>query len=374
MIIELSDQFEQVDANEFGDRYQIPIGNLIDAHKNGWHLLLASRGTLSNILQTDFLSTHQHAVVENIYENIAVERTIASNATVSVLVVPSGAPTIPENPRHQTVISLEEFADPDLCQPTQVLVEDQVNDGGFLRILCHALHKELGLSTVPQPVFLNGGGGRMGAVLAQLLERNRFTVVVVDSDKESPTASFGNTAQLVRNAIEANPSRFVRERVLTTREAENLISLEYCSDLYKDNPEVQTTIRKIERLEQNDRAAATPPHEYLMRYFDLKVGLHRSKVASAANEDTRQYLIRSWRVLDPTETEFEVDDFEPIQDQICAGISTNLLRVFVEQSTRKPHFDRIRGCLKRSIFWNDVLELAQEICFVSAKAEVQRAL
>lgn len=371
MIVELSTKFDDLIADGTIETYFGAIENLILAHGFGYHVFLPSRTVLEHLItKSTTFSERQIATLGSIKNNYSDLAGLARTVEFTVLALPDGAPSIKERRNQNKRLPLKYFEDSSSWHRFRLLVEHAANDGGFYRSICTTIGENLGLAGWFQFDAAHGAGGTTATEYARFCTEARPTLCIVDSDKASPVASLGGTAQRVRDLIGSESSILIEAHVLQVRSAENFVPIAICRELFAGNRGVLLNLARIERLE--DCSHNAPCDQQLIRFFDFKNGLTRSHIRKS-NSAERRFLMSMWHVLCPEEVDFDPYDAD-VDDVICGGVSTRLLEQF--QSFTQYYRNRRKALaeLGRHPFWAELAELAKQIIAYGIRPVVSRAI
>jgi hypothetical protein len=373
MLLELSRDFTEMAISDLSVADSTGLENILSAHTNGHHVLFGPREFLRCCSQSADFGARSRGIAKTILDNFSENSGLASSATVSALLKPTGTPLAIERPSHQFVLPISFFENPDAAAPAILLVENSNGDGKFFKMLrnTYARHRGTNLANLTLEVR-HGGGMDTAEVLADIGPRSTFVLCIVDSDKHFPSDNLGDTAQAVESVIARLEHPTTKLEVLSVSETENLVPLEYLRLVYENDPEIIRTLAKIERLEAADRLRQNRPDTQFLRYFDFKDGLQRSKIEDSTTDLQKDFLLNVWKHLDPGETEFDTDP--DLDDQICSGISSKILSNVVQTFIKPRQFDLFRGCVNRAILGPETEELAQLLVGWSMSSERHRAI
>jgi hypothetical protein len=367
MIIRLSSSFDTIARAELEALADI-FEMLLNSHRAGAHVFVPVDPILTWITEPDSgFSRTQRACADEIWENVSIYRGLAKDAQFAVLVVPTGDQKIPERINDRIVVNIETLKEGGALERARVLVENALTDAAFFQTLCRCFATELGFSRKLSIDFMHGGGATTGQQYELAAAQHRPTLCIVDSDRCSWDSALGDTAQAVRRVCGTEIASTVTCRILPVREVENWIPLEISKDMYAQSQDIQETIDLIERLHVHDRQR--PNNEMFVRWFDFKRGLKRSDFKNPKCAASHAFLQQMWTALDPTEDEFEIDDYPAEQETICGGISQRLLERFIEYTEFSKNDSRVRGEIKRGFFYEEIRDLVALILAFSARPD-----
>jgi hypothetical protein len=237
----------------------------------GHHLVGGSRQVLQRILELQGLSNRAksafRAANDRAMDFHALKQSISRRilATRNVLEAQFEPP--------QWHVPLRRFSEQIALQSPALLAEN-LSDARFYCELAdkfrwHCKYRSLCFSAVP----VGGGGSTTSVELRERIETHpRFTLCIVDSDREFPEAPLGNTAASCL-AVLPTDTWHGKLKILWVRELENLLPQEWLCETTSgsQNPNVTDTIRML------DTSQAT----FLRRFCDFKSGFTSCELISS---------------------------------------------------------------------------------------------
>ena len=369
MLIRLSSAFDRMDYDNL-EPFAGIIENLIYCHRQGNHVFFPGQRVLEWIIdQHNIFSQSQRSSALEIKESAPFYQGIIKDAAFVVLIVPAGAPLVAERENDFALLHINRFSNSTVLERGKILVENAETDGAFFRALCECLARSAGFARVPSIEFMHGGGSTIGPEYERVANGNRPVVCIVDSDRCSPKAPLGDTAEAIRKiqGTEVNP--LATSWVLDVREAENFIPLEVTRDLYLNNPHVQNVITKLECFKTHDEKSKS--EDRFIRWFDMKNGFRRSYFKQPKCAGSQNYLREMWSILDPHEKDFDIDTASG-SDIICGGISANLLEAFAQHAKIPRNRVRIHAEMRRGGFYGELSELVAFLLAFTAHPAISR--
>lgn len=363
MIIELSHHFDALAANEW-TAYQQAIENLLAARAQGWHLLVMSRRTAEAALANLELSKTQTAVLRNyILERNATLVGQSRDAFIKIVALPEGK-NLPMG-GNVIPIPLREFSTLDNCQPARLIVEDADADGAFLKVAAEIFARDFSASRIFKLEIIHGGGDPIHNRYSACLESARPSICIVDGDKICPTSNFGNTALKIKSAIGKERYSSVSAIILPAREMENLIPIDFCCDIYADNPQIMSTLSTLKHLTGDQLKNGAESDRFFIRYFDMKNGL-RVKEISLASGECQNYLLEIWSLIKKSEEQFDLDgDYT-----IVSGISQSMLKKTVQSLISSGALRRsFYETCKKYVLWEDISHISRTVFYYGACGE-----
>lgn len=367
MIIELSERFASFTAAEWSE-YHTAIENLIVAHREGFHIFSPSRDICSSLLQNCELSVTQSEVLKH---HIAAKLStiLGQVQSADAVIVCNPSDYANETTRdNQIAIDLNEFAFTTACLPSKLIIENADFDGRLLENLCSLFGRRLGYLMPFKIEKIHGGGSSTGLRYRDACLSARPSICVVDGDQKFANGTLGETAKAVRNFHGTELHNTVEHFVLPVRELENCLPISSFLDVYSTNHEVRSRIHGLRNYCEYRDAQNFPPHLNAISFFDLKIGISRSNVASFPAH-SREAVRRMDQFL--SHQEIVTADYDDVTDGtvIHPGISENLLPNYCEY-LEDQQFDRnsLIGKFERSPEWNWLNKMIKRILSFGAGA------
>lgn len=159
MIIETGRAFDDFSAQDYS-RCAVALSNILHAHINGFHIFSPRREDAEKMLDLPDFSQREKAALERIRKQYPQTTSLARSAYMTVLALPDGRETdSPDFPNQKKRIALRSMADADILLPCELLVENEITDGDFYKLLCNSLARAAGFEYVPPIRSRMGGGG-----------------------------------------------------------------------------------------------------------------------------------------------------------------------------------------------------------------------
>lgn len=254
------------------------------AHMEGKHLVTGSRKVLTQILSLNGHLSHKNITLyKRLLHEVPQYGCMHTKLSTYCRVFNFESEYKKTKTGDNTIIQLpiSFFDDSSKVQPVN-LVSENTDDTKLFQHICRAYSFENKLNNIKtkfQPIM--GGGDQTAKQFTNYQEKGLFTICVVDSDKQHPNDSFGNTAKKV---IEANDrSVFTDYYLLECREIENLISERQLQDVCKGDQNRMRAVNFISKLEKSK-------NNEKRFYIDFKNGLKLLDIlAYPAGSERRKY-------------------------------------------------------------------------------------
>lgn len=273
MLFELSDELLQAwDQLQLDDRWHHALAHLGCAVREGKHVVACSFELINKILTSTLLDRTIQGDFRNIKLRLQDSQQLLRELKERAQVHPQPGPLIARQPGDgQTLhrVRYDYLADSMRTQATALVAED-LNDvtiyeaAARAHVLRHTNPDLRGTRLMFRKQ--QGGGGRTGAVY-ELRADEAPTLCIVDSDRASPGARQGRTAEKVQDSTVL----LAGCHVLPCRELENLLSpgllraaVEHAGEGY--DPQREDWKKRIHRLAAAGLLASDPP----LWHLDLK--------------------------------------------------------------------------------------------------------
>lgn len=207
------------------------IKNLLDAYKQGIHIIALENRLKGRILTSIFENEPEYQqIIQYIYNKHQENKTLKKKLNAFVKVTPSEATFCRSSSTDkQTIFNVPiTYFDEPLLKTS--LITENLEDGIFYAGLIDRIQCDQ-IFDIPQSISLKftndpGGGSQIHRVFKNKAENEkRFTFSICDSDKNSITGCFGETAKQLNHILKKISSQTICD-VLTigVREKENLIA------------------------------------------------------------------------------------------------------------------------------------------------------
>lgn len=250
MIFTLSEEFIDVAADELR-RYSVAIENLINVHRNGWHLFVPGREVGRALVSCLQLSASQMAVLQ--HHILAKHAELTGQArTVSRLVycTPDNSSDLGLDERY-LVAPLSRFTDMAACLSSELIVENAERDGAFYTLMAESMHGRK--AKVPLRFdTIHGGGNTLADELARRTPGNRPTLAIVDSDRCCPGGAVGGTMRRALEIMGSYENPLAMLKCLDVRSLENHIPLIYWQDLCKNDEKASELLAALAETREEE--------------------------------------------------------------------------------------------------------------------------
>jgi len=266
--------------------------NLALGYREGKHVVTAPRSVLDRLMQLQTLDQLTRDTFRRIKNSYQDGQLLRKRVRYYVIVcAESGSISTPDSVtagRQQTSIRISYalFDDSGWIQPSVLLAED-AGDARFYEHVAraHVAHEKL--SGIEIRCSRRGGGGSSTEDQLDAAAQERLVVCIVDSDRDWPDASDGQTARKVLQVLERlradHPA--VEVLVLPCREIENLIPGSLVLDALPSNTDATLRSRIADASE-----AGVLGRDELFHYLDIKKGMSLCDVLGSQPEAKQDFL------------------------------------------------------------------------------------
>lgn len=325
MYITFSEGFDSFTLQDWAP-YQDALENLLQAHLNGWHVLVLSRAVARTLaLNPNFSSRQKSVLVDDLLPRTALRFGELRAVPYSLTCVPDAAAE--QIGPSGAELHLQRFADPDASMKSRLLVEHFAYDGNVLLHFTRAVAKKNKLRAPLNIEVLHGGGGDLAANYAACLPDVRPAVCIGDSDRSFVGGPIGETARSLMQHPQINQFGTVRYEVLACRELENLLPLSFLYEVYEDDPAIQQLILRFRSFCDTQHR---PTVDSVLQFIDFKSGFTASKVRSFPPVERAKFETLVLH-LKGAPLHAIADD-----ETACFGISTYLARRTSTKIDEKP--------------------------------------
>lgn len=327
MIFEFSSEFAEFDADDW-QPYCYPLQNLLNVHKQGWHIVSPSREVCQSLVRSEILSEDlMDFFKHHIQEKISTRSGQARSSQLVVVCKPNNSDQRTDYD-NQVCVPLAVYANLDNCSRSRLITENSDRDGKLLTSLCNLMSRELGSNLTLTLECVHGGGSSVSRRYNDALQVFRPALCVVDSDRDYFNGPLGGTARNLSALHNPNVLPVIQLYVLPVRELENVIPISVLYDVYFNDPHVRTKIQSLcdyILLRENGQQLV---EGNVLSFFDMKNGITRSKILSFPLPAKQLFYY-----FDVNTTGFscDYDDYnEPEEEYVVhAGVSENLLDIYL---------------------------------------------
>lgn len=269
MIIQLDSSFENLPSWE---PYEIPLNNLIEAHRKQHHLIFASRSILKSISAYPGISSLHRRVVEQILSKYIDYSALASKVTAKILICTSTGSKLSETPKGLTCLDIEYVKSEDTLDRFSIVVENKRHDGTVAALMLPVFAQKVEIPELYLRYNLeHGGGSTISTPIEALTLNSRMFHVIVDSDRSYPSDALGPTAKTASLAVAAAKSTGLPVAeifVLPSKDIENLIPIEIM-EVVLISIEQKAALSQIRKIVPH-WPDCTPEEKCFLAYLDLK--------------------------------------------------------------------------------------------------------
>lgn len=274
----LIDLFEN---NNFESILYDSLENLSLAHREGKHILLASRLLLTKIIEANFSSEKTLGTLIAIKNRLPQYSNIITELKRYVKILPpeySNIEFISQGVQKILQVSIDKFEDSAIVQET-ILLAENLTDTNLYQLMgkVYAFNKRLSNFPVRAQAFGGGGDQVVNQYGSIRTNDNRFCLCIVDSDKKSPKSEPGVIARRLIKIDEEEV--FLTEAVISSlRESENMLSCNQLSEVCSGDSNCMATLDYLEWIEEQGL-------DELRQYIDFNKGIKLDKIYKLSDED-----------------------------------------------------------------------------------------
>lgn len=255
-------------ASILRDTLQGFVSEAIRSYRLGYHLLVIERDAADYLIAELQLNEIERNTIKQLKADFTQTRDLVRRASVYLRVAALPVGTI--RLRGNAVEASIDQAVLSIFGPTLLVVEDEITDGGLLRLIIHALGKLLRMPQLHWE-FVHGGGSRLYEITESRSKARRIVCAITDTDRHSPASlAPKKVSDLQKLPASLNwPLSFIF--LVPGHEIENVIPvsvLELLPCAQARGAEISLH-KLIANREQNNREAID---NSLWLYSDLKIG------------------------------------------------------------------------------------------------------
>ncbi|HCH4197379.1 TPA: hypothetical protein NKW06_003673 [Vibrio parahaemolyticus] len=333
MILELCDSIvsdlEAITSDELDALTDIAL-----KRANGTHTIVGKRSTVILLAKMDRLGKHIQSHYTKIYGELSTIGSLPSRMTSRFILTRDVLDVEVSDCEGVTYfkVPLMRYFEYGLDNKNK-LISEHNNDVRFFvgTVRSYAkLYKIKPQNIYAKPVS-GGGNSTYETVASHINDREGFTVCILDSDYDSPSAELGNTAKQV---LELDiPLQYVKPVINTYRETENIIPFGIIEEVIGNNvPNIQTLskLRTISTLTVND----TNP----IRFVDFKKGIKLKSMYQDCPDISSYWreVFEQSGIKTPCRSSSSCSRIRDCSCQLVQGLGTDLLRhcaEYVEQNS-----------------------------------------
>jgi hypothetical protein len=293
--------------------FRAAMRNLALGYREGKHVVTAPRSLLDRLMHLATLDQPTRETFQQIKARYRDGQLLRKRVRRYILVC-GGAESIvvttAGGPQTAIRVSYDLFDDSGWIQPSVLLAEDADDARFYELVACAYVAQEKQLSGIDIRCSKRGGGGSSTEDQLDAAANERFTICIVDSDRDWPGANHGHTARKVVKAggrLRAS-HRVAEVHVLPCREVENLLPGPLVLDALPS-----TTAPALRGRIADASDAGVFGRDELFRYLDIKNGLSLCDVLGAQPQAKQDFLRAVYsRIGRPSPEE------RPCQD-VCRG-------------------------------------------------------
>jgi len=273
------------------------LDTLAMGFREGKHIVAGPLPTLNALLRIGNLEPKTKAALRFARDRFPELMALPAQFGCYAVVVPHSAGGIRKtsNGGRQVVeIPIGHFSDSSRIQKTVVLGEN-INDADLAVLMAEFFRSQKrAFRSIPiRHESRGGGGGNLGDEYQRLHDgRERFTVIIVDSDKASPGSALGSTARAVLRVHADNGGPAMMEIVvLDCHEMENALPDVFYEEAFLSDHDHRESVELLRRLSQNSELE-------MRKFIDIKSGISLGQIFSMpANSPAKDFWSTKLTVL-----------------------------------------------------------------------------
>lgn len=268
------------------------IGKALDTlalgFREGKHIIAAAPATIDALLRIEGLQSNTRSALLTIKERfpqlMALPGQLSSYALITSDQSPIERKLIAGKDVVQIPISF--FTDSSKVQTT-ILLTEHLDDGSIAKEMGRYYRSSIKLNMLPIRCEIRcGAGSNMSAVLGSIQDaKERFCVVLVDSDKSAPNGALGDTARSITRFINQTKWPLTSLLVLDCKEMENAIPDAAWSEALANDSAHCYSIEFLTRL-----SSECPDSR---NFIDIKRGFCRNDVFEASENSPERIFWES---------------------------------------------------------------------------------
>jgi len=358
--------FFEISAYPFDEALEDPevvlaVERILLAHACGEHVFFPSRHVLKTLRCCQHFGFMSQQIIRTIDDRYAELAGLAKNLRFTVDLVPERVFSATRfTGRRAVQVPIRDLAWSRLPERVAVVFENAGRDGQFWDIVVRAWLERKGyrISFSMDPV--NGGGSGTADEFERCLLSGRWALCIVDSDKTFPDDGLRNTANALAKKWDdllcSHPNAHILgiAHILPVRELENLIPPKTLDWIFEDSPENLLKIAALSRLLKIDADRGVEKERVRYGFVDLKDG-----------HSFRDDMHPKAKVLfEALKSDLEANGFSSLCDleQINIGLGDAIIpRILRLTHPKRLYRDRFIANLEKSVFWQEVKEIIEEI-------------
>ncbi|MEG3435978.1 hypothetical protein V0288_02505 [Pannus brasiliensis CCIBt3594] len=253
------------------------------AIKEGKHKVIAKKETLKPVLECADLSANERAIYQKLYNSVEFNANLQVVSKYIEVLEPCPEPKLELSGGKQIIkVPARFFNDSAKIQKTILLCEHDI-DTKFYEIIVKVFRVWKQLKSVPIDYTPIGAGGSLIAIEYQKNQNSRknLCLCIVDSDRLSPSANLGGTAQKIQEIDDINLV-FTQLIILKVRAVENLIPNSILSEVCQSNRERSKALEILESITDSSGIE-------VRNFLHLKEGSKFFHLANSSNQAIKKF-------------------------------------------------------------------------------------
>jgi hypothetical protein len=351
MIIRLHRDFRLLEEAAWAG-YHAELKNILQAHRAGMHIFMLERGEIDCLHGMAFLDNIDKETLLLMKRKFQNYTSAARSCSKSIILYDHRVGHAPGNEEHHIYIDIKNIISHEALGRCRIVLENVRYDAFILSRLFEAVADFNGWPK-PRLKKINGGGAAIGAAIDAEASDSGPLICIYDTDKRSPTAPMGDTARIVKEAIDRNKLLERKNFIaipLPAREMENLIPMAVIERL---EPANCLPLKRISTGWPN----LTESEKNLLAYYDTKEDCDLTNISFFHSRDDENHLrllrARVGGIARKVSNSLSIEYYKKVTAQNMPQRDIVALeKCFVDEFKRSPFFDVI------TTIYRDVMTLA----------------
>ncbi|MEP0871143.1 hypothetical protein NDA01_15140 [Trichocoleus desertorum AS-A10] len=341
---------------------------IADARRLGKHMVFGQREVIKFLVNCEQLSMRARSVYRKLYEDLPTTKEYLNRINLSVEIVFEDTLEVLETEKSKVIrASFKYFTDFSILDKTILLAEDHDDILLYHRIV-NAYLKWNNWSGVSIKFDARSGGGRNTDKAFNIIQgsKERFCLCLLDSDRETPKSSVGDTAASVLKINDKNQP-LCDAIAIGVRAVENLVPTSIYRKVFSHDPNKKTALLFLDTLESSQFLESRI-------YLDFKKDLKLEKILKEPpNTEFRKYWINFAREFSSGNMQISSTCLEqqvcaqPSSCQCCVtlGLGTRIIKKVESTYSNRDISDMVCDNLKPE--WEKIGYLIVSWCCASSQ-------
>jgi hypothetical protein len=342
MVLRITDDFiSSINTHNVRDETINAINVLAKSRQEGKHLIVSSRENIEFLLDSGFLNRNSESVFLRVLSNITQYGSITKHLSHIVHILPySYEYSYNEGTPNIIHIPIEHFSDTSSVQSTLLLTED-LEDASIYTIIARYYMTKRGIKLQLSSELSHGGGNNTSDQYEYYQSNfDRFVLCIVDSDKNHPTDSLGDTASCILR-IDDDDVPFCYFHVLDAHEVENLLPPYFIKEVSVEGSSAYRAAQSLSNLHSRESIS------YLYLFTDIKDGTTLSDILPFTQDIYKEENDH----IDEISNAFETIDNICARNHVCINKGISDCSCLINPSTGGIDLASIANCINNSSFY-----------------------